>query len=238
MRSFARGAGACRPVLAPGGLGSALVEPALALLRTRDCDLRLRTPVRALHGEGRVTAVETREGRLDVGPGDAVVLALPPQHLSALLPELPLPGPGGTIVNAHFHVPDHGLPPILALLGGAAQWLFVRGDVVSVTVSAAELSPVGSEGREAALARLWSEVARAVAAHGGRVPAAMPAARLLRERAATFDQSPAGTARRAGTRTDRPNLFLAGDHTATGLPATLEGAVLSGERAARAALAG
>ncbi|TFL16303.1 hydroxysqualene dehydroxylase [Jannaschia formosa] len=237
LRSFARGAGACRPVLAPGGLGAALVEPALAVLAAQGCLPQLRQPVRTLHGAERVTAVETRDGRIDLAPGDVVVLALPPQHLAPLLPDLALPGPGRSIVNAHFLVPGHGLPPILAVLGGAAQWLFARGDVVSVTVSAAERSPLGEAGRAESLDLLWPEVAAAVAAHGGRVPEAMPAARLLRERAATFDQSPVGAARRAGPRTARPNLFLAGDHTATGLPATLEGAVLSGERAARAALA-
>jgi uncharacterized protein with NAD-binding domain and iron-sulfur cluster len=88
-----------------------------------------------------------------------------------------------------------------------------------------------------AVARLWRDVAAAARAHGGTAPEVMPAARLLRERAATFDQTPAGARARSGPRTPWPNLFLAGDHTATGLPATLEGAVRSGEAAARLALA-
>jgi hydroxysqualene dehydroxylase len=44
-------------------------------------------------------------------------------------------------------------------------------------------------------------------------------------------------ARRPGVRTAVPNLFLAGDWTATGLPATIEGAILSGEKAGEVAIA-
>ncbi len=234
LRSFARGAVACRPVLAPHGLGAALIEPAVALLARRGVAPDRRSPVQGIEVEGaHVTALHLRDGPMPIGPEDAVVLALPPQALTRLLPDIALPGPGLSIANAHFLLPQSGLPPILALLGGAAQWIFRRGDVVSVTVSAMEASPIAGLDREAALAALWADVAQAVRAHGGAVPDHMPPARFLRERAATFDQSPDGVALRPGTRTRWRNLVLAGDHVATGLPATLEGAVLSGERAAR-----
>ncbi len=236
LRSFARGEGACRPVLATDGLGPALIDPALALLARRGVEVRLRTPVRAIALDGlRATALTTGEGDIAIGPRDAVIVALPAQATAALLPDLVLPGEGRPILNAHFVVPDSGLPPILGILGGAAQWLFRRGDVVSATVSAADASPLVGLGRDAALKRLWDEVAAAVAAHCGVVPEGLPRSRLLRERAATFDQSPEGVARRHPTATRWRNLLLAGDHVATGLPATLEGAVISGERAARAA---
>ncbi|WP_281827292.1 hydroxysqualene dehydroxylase HpnE [Jannaschia rubra] len=234
LRSFARGAGACRPVLAPEGLGPALIDPAVEVLAGRGVPIRYRAPVREVEiADRRVTTLHLREGPLEIGPRDAVILALPPQEVAPMLPDLPLPGPGPSIANAHFLLPDSGLPPILALLGGAAQWLFRRGDVVSVTVSAAEHSPLQGLGRDASLRLLWSEVAAAVRAHGGGVPDALPPARFLRERAATFDQSPTGVARRPATRTRWRNLILAGDHVDTGLPATLEGAVQSGLAAAR-----
>ncbi|HET7409104.1 MAG TPA: FAD-dependent oxidoreductase, partial [Paracoccaceae bacterium] len=56
-----------------------------------------------------------------------------------------------------------------------------------------------------------------------------------KERRATFDQSPAGVNKRPQARTPLANLVLAGDATATGLPATIEGAIRSGETAARLA---
>lgn len=236
LRSFARGAASARPVFAPAGLGAALIDPALATLAERGVVPQLRQAVTGLHGAERLQSVEAGATRHDLGPRDAAILTVPPRQAAELLPDARFPSSGQAILNAHFLVPDSGLPPLLALLGGAAHWLFRRGDVASVTVSAAEASPVGQLDRAGALSLLWADVSAAIRAHGGAVPAVMPPARLLRERAATFDQSPAGAAARHGPRTRWPNLFLAGDHIATGLPATLEGAVRSGLQAADLAL--
>ena len=59
------------------------------------------------------------------------------------------------------------------------------------------------------------------------------AQRINRERRATFDQSPGGIAKRLAAITPLSNLILAGDWTQTGLPATIESALRSGERAAK-----
>ncbi len=236
LRSFAKGAAAARPVLAPQGLGPALIDPALDVLATRVVPITYRTAVTALDGGARLDAIQTAETTHRLGPDDDAILAVPPRQAAGLLPQHTLPKPGRAILNAHFLAPDNALPPFMALLGCDAHWLFRRGDVVSVTVSAEEASPLADLPRDAALARLWSDVSRAIAAHGGAVPATMPTARLLRERAATPDQSPTGAARRHDARTPWPNLWLAGDHTDTGLPATLEAAIRSGVRAGELAL--
>jgi zeta-carotene desaturase len=60
---------------------------------------------------------------------------------------------------------------------------------------------------------------------------------VIREQRSTFSLEP-GAPPRPPTRTPVPGVFLAGDWTETGLPATIEGAVLSGHRAADAVLAG
>jgi hydroxysqualene dehydroxylase len=63
----------------------------------------------------------------------------------------------------------------------------------------------------------------------------LPRWQIVRERRATFAATPEQDALRPSTRTDWKNLFLAGDWTATGLPATIEGAIRSGYAAADAA---
>jgi len=60
----------------------------------------------------------------------------------------------------------------------------------------------------------------------------MPPWQIVRERRATFAATPAENAKRPGAATAWSNLVLAGDWTATGLPATIEGAIRSGNRAA------
>lgn len=234
LRSFFRGAAACRPVLAPEGLGAALIEPAVRTLLARGARIRFRAPLDRIEaGSGRALALRFAGGdTVRLGPADAVVLALPPRAVAALMPGLPCPPPGPAILNAHFLVPvdvADAAPPLLGLLGGEAQWVFRRGDVLSVTVSDAESSRAWDLPRDEALDLLWSELARALDL-GAVVPQAR---RLLRERGATFDQTPAGAALRPGTRSPLANVVLAGDWVRTGLPATLEGAVISGRCAAR-----
>jgi hydroxysqualene dehydroxylase len=74
---------------------------------------------------------------------------------------------------------------------------------------------------------LWRDVSRATG-----LPAALPPWQIVRERRATFAATPAEDAKRPPAETACDNLVLAGDWTQTGLPATIEGAIRSGNRAA------
>jgi hydroxysqualene dehydroxylase len=228
-----KGEAYCRPVLAPDGLAAAFVDPALAFVSRHGGTARLGCRVDALEEtDGRVTALSSAGERVSLAPGDSVILAVPPQRAAALLPGLAVPPGGAAIVNAHFRLDGmSGLPetlPFLGLIGGTAEWLFQRGDVLSVTVSNADA--LAKRPADEVAARLWADAARALG-----TDAPMPPVRVIKEKRATFDQSPEHAARRPGPRTRLANLFLAGDWTATGLPATLEGAARSGECAAKLA---
>ena len=71
-----------------------------------------------------------------------------------------------------------------------------------------------------------------MAAPLGQIGNQMSAFHVIKEKRATIAQTPAQNARRPGAKTGFDNLFLAGDWTKTGLPATIEGAVRSGQEAA------
>ena len=237
--TFLRGAAHARPMLAPGGLGAALVAPAVEWLSARGAAPRFGRMLRAVEREeGRAAVLRFSDGEERLGPGDRVVLALPPSRLRAVLPEADPPEDACAILNAFFVLPGAGAaiaarqPPILGLLGATTHWIFRRGDVASLTVSASDALGLDREDPATLLPRLWDETRRALG-----LPDEMQyvAARLNKERRATFDQSPAGEARRPGARTALANLWLAGDATDTGLPATIEGAIRSGETAARLA---
>jgi uncharacterized protein with NAD-binding domain and iron-sulfur cluster len=99
--------------------------------------------------------------------------------------------------------------------------------VVSLTVSAA--AALAEERNEAIAERLWRDTAQALALPSE--PA--PLMRVIKERRATFAQTPASLSRRPPATTRWRNLLLAGDWTDTGYPATIESAVRSGRAAAR-----
>jgi hydroxysqualene dehydroxylase len=127
--------------------------------------------------------------------------------------------------------------PFAGLPGRTMQWVFDKR--LTFGERASHLSLVSS-GASAIAGRANQElIALARDEIGQSLPAAREAhvvrATVIREKRATFSLAP-GQPRRPGPRTDVSGLFLAGDWTDTGLPATIEGAVVSGHAAARAIL--
>lgn len=229
--TFGRGAAATRPLVARHGLSETFVDPAREALARAGASLRFGRRLRALERAGdRCVRLVFGDGEEELGPGDRVVLAVPAAQAAALLPGLTVPERHHAIVNGHFRVdrpitlPDGAI--LLGILGGTAEWIFVRDRVASVTVSAADgvADLSGSEIAE----RLWADIVRAF----GLPPSPLPPCRIVKEKRATFSQTPSEVKRRPPARTGLANLVLAGDWTDTGLPATIEGALLSGERAA------
>lgn len=230
IQALAGGGRRCRPLIAEPNLAAVFVDPALGYLRARDCDATFGRRVRALGFSGdRVSSVDDADGMEAVRADEAVILAVPPWIAASLVPGLVAPDEFRAIVNAHFAVaPPSGAAPMIGLIGGSAEWIFAFPDRISVTVSAADRF-CGVE-RGALAAMLWADVA---AIHGlGPEP---PPWQIVKERRATFAATPAQNARRPRSATRWRNLFLAGDWTDTGLPATIEGAVRSGMIAARLA---
>ena len=233
---FLRGGGAVRPLIARAGLSEAFIAPACARLAARGTPVQVSCRLRALAYDGdRVSGLQLGTGTVPLAVTDSVVLAVPPAAAARLVPGLVVPTESRAIVNAHFRLepapPAASGVPFLGILGGLAQWLFVRGDIASVTVSAADALAERPEPELAA--RLWADACRAL----DRPAAPLPRARIIKEKRATFAQVPAALDARAGVRTGWRNLFLAGDWTDTGLPATIEGAAHSGHLAAAAILA-
>ncbi|KAF0112729.1 MAG: hypothetical protein FD149_2364 [Rhodospirillaceae bacterium] len=230
--SLMQGEQACRPYLAREGLGPALIEPALARITAAGGQVRFKSRLCALEATKAAPSalrLQFESLTVETEPGDAVVLALPPWSMAALWPGFPVPAAFRAIVNVHYRLdrpvrlPGQGA--FLAVVGGLAQWLFARGDVLSVTVSAADI--LADQNSATIAKRVWSDCATALA-----LPAApVPLSRVIKEKRATPAYTPDGENRLVPI-SPMPGLFLAGDWTCPDLPATLEAAITSGLRAA------
>ncbi|MGH6867786.1 MAG: hydroxysqualene dehydroxylase, partial [Methylocella sp.] len=225
--TLGRGGRAFRPLVATNGLSAAFIAPALAYLDKCGVkiwfDHRLR---RIEFANGHATALDFGDDLVHLDAADKVVLAVPPFAARDLVPGLQTPGAYRAIVNVHFKIaPPKNCPAILGIVNGTIEWLFAFPGRLSVTISSADR--LLDDTREKLAETIWAEVAEAA-----RIEKPLPPWQIVKEKRATFAATVAGNARRPGTGTAYANLVLAGDWTATGLPATIEGAIRSGHRAA------
>jgi hydroxysqualene dehydroxylase len=226
------GGQACRPLIARDGLSAVLVEPAIKLLREKGAGIQFGHELRELvMSANRVGELRFGDDAVTLAPDDVVVMAVPPRPAASLLPGLKAPSKFRAIVNAHFRFdPPQDMPPILGVVGGLVEWLFAFPQRLSVTISSADR--LVDLPREELAQAIWRDVCKA-----GGVQGELPPWQVVRERRATFEATPEQNALRPGAVTRWKNLFLAGDWTDTGLPATIEGSVRSGDRAADLVLA-
>jgi hypothetical protein len=226
--SFGAGGAALRPLVPREGLSESFIDPALAYLGGRGATIRFGARLRGVAlGEDRVHALDFDDGAVVLAPGDCAILAVPAPIAGRLLPDLMVPDEFRAIVNAHYRLAVPAEKPLfIGLVGGTAEWVFRKPGVLSVTVSAADR--LVDEPAETLAALLWRNVAQAYEL-GAQT---LPPWRIVKEKRATFAATPAQLRRRPQAATAWRNLFLAGDWTATGLPATIEGAIRSGGTAA------
>ncbi len=204
--------------------------------RIGNVELRLRAPVSRVVIEGG-TVRGAIAGQEEVR-GDYYVCALPFERVNAVAPEL------GVDVREFEHSPITGIHlwfdrpvtdlPHATLLDRTMQWMFNKheGRYVQLVVSAS---------RSLSEMPRADVIALAVKELGEFFPAARDAklekAHVVKEIRATFSAKPGLEVHRPGNQTKVGQLFLAGDWTKSGWPATMEGAVRSGYLAAEAVAA-
>lgn len=249
--AFLGGADNARLGVPSVGLSELYAEPAAHYLRQRNCSVRLRSPVRRIVIEdGRCSGVMLGGGeRVD---GGAVVLSVAHSDLLDLLPAEAAADPGfagvarlewSPIVSVYlwFGGPVFDLP-FAALVDGSWHWIFDRRAIGGREGGAQGVTLVCSAARHLVDRSIESLVRSALDELHAFVPesrrATLRRSLVIKEKRATFSPACGTAALRPAFETPWPGLYLAGDWTATGLPATIEGAVQSGHACARLARRG
>lgn len=243
--ALGRGGASSRLGVSRVGLSELYADPAAHYLRARGSEVRLRAQVRRVVIEaGRFAWVLLADGtRLSAG---ALVAAVPPADLGEILPPETAAEPffagsarlaTSPIVSVYlwFGSPVTDLP-FAGLLGGAWQWMFNRRAFAGRGGGAHGLTLVCSAARDRVERPIDTLVREAL----DDVRAFFPESRratlrhslVIKEKRATIAHAPGTLRLRPSFETPCRGLFLAGDWTATGLPATIEGAVLSGHACA------
>jgi squalene-associated FAD-dependent desaturase len=225
--TLAAGGKACHPLFAAHGLAASFIDPALAFLAARGFPIRFGDRLRAIRFDGgRAVALDFDREQLVLAKDDSVIVSTPPWIVKDLLPGLTTPDEFRSILNVHFQIaPPRGQPAILGVVNAEIEWLFAFPDRLSVTISNAD--QLIERPREELAAEIWREGAALTG-----LPTDLPPWQIVKEKRATFAATPAQNAKRPDSRTRWANIILAGDWIQTGLPATIEGAVRSGYKAA------
>ena len=223
------------------------VYPARSFIEARGGEVRTGVAAR-VHVDGK--RIREVDGGGDPVRGPVVISAVPWFALKELFASGPPPALGpvcaaadatgsSPIVTINLWLDRPVIDrPFLGLPGRAVQWVFDKGPVFGAAAS--QLSLVSS----GASAITGSSNSALIGLATDEIRTALPAARdavvtratVVREPRATFSLAP-GQPVRPGTETSLPGFLLAGDWTDTGLPGTIESAVVSGHLAAEAALA-
>jgi zeta-carotene desaturase len=221
-------------------------RPAREWLVERGADVRVNAPAHVRFSGDRISGVRVREEHIDL----PMVISAVPWYAFASLFDSPPAALAETIrhataldssaivtVNLWFdrRVIDK---PLVGLPGRTFQWVFDKAAIVGNGTSHLSLVSSGAtdittESNDEIIGRALSELREAIPSAR---TATLRKASAVRERRATFSLSPDAPPRPA-TKTAIEGLLLAGDWIETGLPATIESAVLSGHNAARTALA-
>lgn len=222
-----RGGEACRPLVFEEGLSVAFVDPALAFLKQQGAALQFGHELEALSiMKDSATALRFRDGEIVLRQDDTILLAVPAYAAATLLAGLETPDQFRAIINIHYDLaPPEGTPFMTGVLDRNVEWIFAFKHRISATISHADR--LLALPRQELAETVWREIADILG-----MDAKLPKWQLVRERRATFAATPEQNVRRPGAKTRWNNLFLAGDWTDTGLPATIEGAIRSGQRAA------
>ncbi|HXY39271.1 MAG TPA: hydroxysqualene dehydroxylase HpnE [Vicinamibacteria bacterium] len=187
-------------------------------------------------------------GTVAVEPADAVVSAVPPHALTPLLPEAWLERPpfdalehfgSAPIVSVEMWLDRPVVDRVMVgLRDSEVEWVFDKGRLFGRSGAPQHLAFIVSAAYRSASKTNAELVAAAESALRRYFPpmreARVERALVLRDPTATFSSTPELETLRPGPITPIGGLFLAGDWTATGLPATIEGAVRSGLAAAEA----
>lgn len=228
------------------GLSDLLVDPAANFLLKHQAEIRTGGKVNAMTvTDDRVQNVHTAAG--DVLEAESYIQAVPYFDLPVMLPDdLTVPSlplfVSSPIVSINLWFDREVFDgEFVAVLNSNIQWIFNRSRICDRTggrsTSGQHLSLVisGAEDcveldKESIVQIALNDLRRVLP---GANNAALVHSLVVKEKRATFSPRPGMELVRPDTRTRLQNLFLAGDWTNTGLPATIEGAIMSGKKAAR-----
>lgn len=227
--------GSERIIIPSVGLSQMYCEPAVSYLKERSNQVDLSKSLDAIFHDGTVVK-KLIIGEDEYNDFDAVILAVPPYALSRirggefLIDPVQQTYTYAPIISAHLFLGKNYLEkPFYALHKSPIHWVFNHGNRLTLVISAAyDIVEKSNE-------YLYAIIIRELSNYLDISAQDILDYQIIKEKRATVVPAVENIFKRPGTITGIKNLFLAGDWTDTGIPSTIESAVISGNRAAESA---
>ena len=219
-----------KPFVVKKSLSDSLINPAVKKILDQGGDIKCNTRLKKIIFKNNFAEeIIFNKNTIKIDKDELVVLAVTPNVVSKILPNIKTPKKTNCILNIHFKLnqkhneikfPDDSF--FVGVIGGVVDWIFKKKNILSITISAANY--LNNLDNDKISKIVWEDVKKVF--NLGTVK--KPKYKIIREKMATFVQSPEEIFRKPKMYTKYKNLFLAGDWVDTGLPATIEGAITSG----------
>ena len=209
--------------------GNSLIEPAVKFIKKNKVKINYNETLRKIQiKQGKIEELIFSKKKVKIKKGERVVFAIPPSNIVKLFPEFSLPCDYNTILNIHYKVSSKNQKlfknEILGFVNTISQWVFVKKNCISITVSDAnKFNSLDSN-------KITKEVWREVCAFLGK-NIQYENAKVIKEKKATYIQSPKNNALIQKFNEKNNNNIFAGDWTQNNLPCTIEASILSGKKA-------
>ena len=228
-KTFFRGKKYCHILQPLFNWNKTLIEPSLKFIKRNGKKIQFNSLLKKIEiKNGKVINLIFNQKRIRVENDEKIILCLPPTNLNKLLPKMTLPKNYNTILNIHFKISKKNLTeftqPIFGLINSISDWVFVKHNHISVTISNANsFNLIDSE---QIANRVWDEICCYL---GERINFLQ--FQIVREKKATYHQSPKNIKLIKNIDQIPKNILLAGDWTQHDLPCTIESSILSGKKA-------
>ena len=209
--------------------GESLIDPAVRFIKKNKVRINFNETLRKVNTrQGKIEELVFTNKKVKIKDGERVVFAIPPSNIVKLFPEFSLPCDYNTILNIHYKVSFKNQKlfknEILGFINTISQWVFVKKNCISITVS--DANKFNSLDSDTITKEVWKEVCTFL---GKNIQ--YENAKIIKEKKATYIQSPKNNALIQKFNEKKINNIFAGDWTQNTLPCTIEASILSGKKA-------
>jgi squalene-associated FAD-dependent desaturase len=218
-------------ILPKTGLSEMYCEPSKQFIESKNGKINLSEQVTQLQvSNNKITTVITDKRK--ISEFDYVIFTIPPYALKringieAILDNTSADLEYSSILTFHIRLKDNPLEKnFYGLIGSPLHWVFNHGKYITTVISDAD--DLIDKSKEELFELVWKEIEK----YFGLQRDTVQNYQILKEKRATFIPNESALKNRPSTKTKLENIFLAGDWIETGLPATIESAVISGKMA-------